>query len=76
MVLDGSDVEALYPSLKSERVAQLVYRAIMRSEVKFGSIDFVEAVRYIAMAWSLECSGLQTEQSEVNTANQEIQDWQ
>jgi hypothetical protein len=54
MVIIGSDVEALYPNLCSERVAKLVYEAIIKSKVKFENNDYLEAVRFIAMSWLAE----------------------
>ena len=51
MLIVGSDVEALYPSLEAAQVAELVYKAIMKSQVKFENVDYREAVRYIAMNW-------------------------
>ena len=41
----GSDVEALYPSLEAIEVAQIVYKSIMESEVKFRGVDYQEACR-------------------------------
>ena len=49
MVLVGSDVEALYPSLEDTKVADTIFRAIMETEVGFDGIDFQEGVRYIAL---------------------------
>ena len=41
MVLIGSDVEALYPSLNIDRVSQIVYEAILRSKVKRDNVDYM-----------------------------------
>ena len=49
MVLVGSDVEALYPSLEDTKVADTIFRAVMETEVGFDGIDFQEGVRYIAL---------------------------
>ena len=50
-------VEQLYPSLDAERVAKMVYEAVLVADIKWESIDFLEAVRYIAINWSAEkCS--------------------
>ena len=54
MVLIGSDVASLYPSLDAAKVAELVYEAVMRSELKWTNLDYVEATRYLAMNWSEE----------------------
>ena len=57
MVLIGSDVASLYPSLDAERVADLVYKAVMESGIKWEQIDYLEATRYIALNWTEEqCS--------------------
>ena len=57
MMIIGSDVEALYPSLEDMEVAEVVYKAIMESKVKFVNVDYREAVRYIAMNWSAQRCG-------------------
>ena len=36
----GSDVEALYPSLEAVEVAQIVYQAILETDVKFIGVDY------------------------------------
>ena len=45
----GSDVEALYPSLEAVEVAQIVYQAILETDVKFVGVDYQEACRMIAL---------------------------
>ena len=45
----GSDVEALYPSLEAIEVAEIVYQAVLESKVKFESVDWLEACKYIAI---------------------------
>ena len=47
----GNDVEALFPSLDELESARIVRDAIMTSEMKFLSIDFVTALRYIRVVW-------------------------
>ena len=49
MVIVGSDVEALYPSLEAFEVAEIVYQAVLESKVKFDNIDWLEACKYIAL---------------------------
>ena len=39
----GSNVEALCPSLEAIEVAQIVYKSIMESEVRFRGVDYQEA---------------------------------
>ena len=46
MVLIGSDVASLYPSLDATKVAELVYEVVMKSEIKWTNLDYVEATRY------------------------------
>ena len=48
----GIDVEALYPSLEAVEVAQIVYKAVMETEVKFVGVDLQEACRLIALTSS------------------------
>ena len=54
MVLIGSDVAALYPSLVADLVGKTVYAAVMESDIKWEGIDYCEAVRYIALNTSAE----------------------
>ena len=49
MVIVGSDVEQLYPSLDAKRVSKMVYEAVLVADIKWESIDFLEVVRYIAI---------------------------
>ena len=56
MVILGSDVAALYPSLDTDKVAELVYQAVKKSKIEWSNIDYMEATRYIAFNWdSLTC---------------------
>jgi hypothetical protein len=48
----GADVESLYPSLEAQTVANIVYKAMLETEIKFKNIDFKEAIRYIALNWT------------------------
>ena len=43
MVIVGSDVEALYPSLEDIKVAEICYNAVMKTKIKFDNIDYLEA---------------------------------
>ena len=49
MEIVGADVESLYPSLDDKTVADLVYKAIIESEIKFANVNYKEAVRYLAL---------------------------
>ena len=52
MEVVGADVESLYPSLNDEVVANLVYEAILETDMKFLNINYKEGVRYLALNWS------------------------
>ena len=45
----GADVEQLYPSLHAVEVAEIVYKAMMDTEVKFDNVEWLEAFKYIAL---------------------------
>ena len=49
MVVCGADVEALYPSLSDIQVAEIVYQAIIETEVGFEGVDYMEACKYIVL---------------------------
>ena len=54
MVLVGSDVVNLFPSLEVESVVKEVKEAIKKSKIKWEEIDYREGVRYLALNWDLE----------------------
>ena len=54
MVIIGTDVVSLYPSLEIKVVCKRVMEAILLSEVKWQEVDYLEAVRYIALNLSAE----------------------
>ena len=45
----GADVEQLYPSLHAVEVAEIVYKAMLDTEVKFDNVEWLEACKYIAL---------------------------
>ena len=49
ILIVGSDVEALYPSLDAIEIAEIVYDAVMRTKVRFENIDWMEGCKYIAL---------------------------
>ena len=49
MVIVGSDVQALYPSLQDVDVAIICYEAVMKSSIRFDKINYRLASQYIAM---------------------------
>ena len=52
MEVIGADVESLYPSLDCKTVANLVYKAILETDITFANVNYKEAVRYIALMWT------------------------
>ena len=52
MVIIGTDVTSLYPSLDIGKVVGEVQKAVMNSEVKWSNIDYLEAARYVALNWT------------------------
>ena len=45
----GADVEALYPSLEAIQVANIMYQAVMDSQIEFKGVNYQEGARYIAL---------------------------
>ena len=54
LVVVGSDVEALYPSLTDVEVGLIRFKAVMESKVEFQNINYRKATQYIAMCLSKE----------------------
>ena len=52
MVLIGTDVKNLYPSLDINEVVGEVQRAVLDSGVVWKQIDYLEASRYVALNWT------------------------
>ena len=52
MIFLGSDVVSLYPSLDIREVGLRVKEAVLNSTVKWEGVDYLEAVRYIALNWT------------------------
>ena len=44
-----AEVEALYPSLEAIQVADIVYKAVMETEIEFKNINYQDGVQYIAL---------------------------
>ena len=51
MVIVGTDVVNLYPSLRVDKVVEAVRRAVVDTEVKFDELDYLEMARYVALNW-------------------------
>ena len=49
MVIVGTDVVNLYPSLKISKVVGAVSRAVLRSGIKWEELDYIEMARYVAL---------------------------
>ena len=48
---------SLTVTLDAEKFAELVYEAVLKSEIKWTNLDYIEASRYIALNWTEEqCS--------------------
>ena len=52
MVVIGTDVVNLYPSLDIGQVVEEVREAILDTGIKFEDVDYLEAARYVALNWS------------------------
>ena len=52
MIILGSDVVSLYPNLDIREVGLRVKEAVLNSTVKWEGVDYMEAVRYIALNWT------------------------
>ena len=52
MVVIGSDVVNLYPSLDIARVVENVGVAVQESNITWSNLDYLEGCRYIALNWS------------------------
>ena len=51
MVLVGSDVVNLFPSLEVEDVVVKMREAVLKSNIEWEEIDYREGVRYLALNW-------------------------
>ena len=54
MVVLGSDVINLYPSLDIKKVVREVREAVMETKITWEEVDYLEASRYVALNWSEE----------------------
>ena len=54
MVVVGSDVISLYPNLDIRKVGGAVKEAVIKTDVKWEEIDYLEGARYVALNWSEE----------------------
>ena len=54
MVIIGTDVVNLYPSLDIKKVVGTVRDAVLNSNIKWEQNDYLEGARYVALNWSEE----------------------
>ena len=54
MVVVGTDVISLYPNMEVNRVVENIKEAVRISKIEFKDIDYLEAVRYLALNWDAE----------------------
>ena len=54
MVVVGGDVVSLYPNLDVDSVVERIKDEVMRTDMKFTNIDYLEAARYLVLNWSVE----------------------
>lgn len=52
MVVVGTDVISLYPSLVIKEVVGEVGWAILESDIKLEEVDYLEGARYVTLNWS------------------------
>ena len=52
MVVVGTDVINLYPSLDIKKVVGTVGEAILESKITWDAVDYLEGARYIALNWT------------------------
>ena len=61
MVIVGSDVISLYPNLKVEKIVERVEQEVLKTDLKFENVDYLEAARYLVLNWTekeVKTSGL------------------
>ena len=52
MVILGFDVVSLYPNLDTSKVGERIKGAVMKSNISWEGVNYMEAVRYIALNWT------------------------
>ena len=50
----GTDVKALFPSLKDVECARIARQAVMESDVHFENIDYIRAIRYLKIVGGID----------------------
>ena len=54
MVIIGSDVVSLYPNLDVDLVVDRIRDEVLRTDLRFMNVDYLEATRYLVLNWSEE----------------------
>ena len=54
MIVIGSDVVNLYPSLDIQKIVGLVKQSLMDTTIEWEEVDYLEGARYIALNWTEE----------------------
>ena len=54
MVVMGFDVVSLYTNLDTSKVGERVKQAVLESNISWEGVNYLEAVRYIALNWTEE----------------------
>ena len=49
MVIVGSDVVSLFPCLKKQKVADICCESVLKSDIKWDGVDYLEGTRYIVL---------------------------
>ena len=55
-VIVGADVVSLYPNLNVDQVVKRIEEEVIRTDMKFEEVDYVEATRYLVLNWTVEQS--------------------
>ena len=54
MVIIGGDVVSLYPNLDVDIVVDRIRDEILRTDLEFNNVDYLEATRYLVLNWTIE----------------------
>ena len=54
VVMVGSDVVNLYPSLEADKVVGEIEQEMLRTDMQFDNIDYLETTRYLVLNWTQE----------------------
>ena len=54
MVIIGGDVVSLYPNLNVDVVVDRIRDEVLRTDMEFKNVDYLEATRYLVLNWTVE----------------------